>query len=178
MDLIKYQTSVELPIKLLEDLRKEAIYDDYRSRSYTSYDNYIALLNKAGYKRSDGPQSSKKVSTHLKAALEDLIGVKAEKAIIIKCDPNFIINPHTDIESSSSRKSCLTWVLFPEDPANCAPTLFYDKDYKVIKQYNYNKLGFILDTRLVHGMINNEHTRILVQLTYDLEPEELQEKIK
>jgi hypothetical protein len=87
--------------------------------------------------------------------------------------PYFKILPHIDWASDKHRKSCLTFPLYP-DPPHFAPTIFYDSSHNEIYRYNYkHNTAVILDTRIMHGMINNAYKRISLQLTYNLEPQEL-----
>jgi hypothetical protein len=179
LDFSLYKVEKKIPKDLLAILREESSnLTDYSSSGYPGSSSLKANLEKRLNKRSAGPQLSKLASVQSKLALEKLIGVKSEKCSILLCEPHFIVTPHADAASNAHRKSCLTWVLFPEDPIQCAPTLFYDENDQVIATYMYDEYGFILDTRLKHGMINNHHTRILVQLTFEYEPSYLMSIIK
>jgi hypothetical protein len=179
MELNCYIVNIKLPDDLLKTLQYEACdIGSYNVSGYPGSNNLNSFIEKLIHKKSAGPQSVKPASAQSKTRLENLIGgIQSEKCTILKCEPNFTITPHVDQQSVGYRKSCLTWVLFPENIDDCAPTLFYNDKNNVIASHKYDRNAFILDTRLKHGMINNNNTRILVQLTFNLEPSELKERI-
>jgi hypothetical protein len=107
--------------------------------------------------------------------LENIIGIKCHKANYLECIPHFITEPHIDVNSITHRKSCLTWAI-SFIPSEIAPTLFYEGN-TVIARHIYDRRGFILDTRIKHGMINNSNTRVLLQLMFDIEPFDLRNAI-
>ena len=178
LDFSLYKVNKRIPSELLNVLRNEANnYSNYSSAGYPGSDSIKLRRQKQLHKKAPGPQRSKLASESSKKQLEKLVGAACKKCSILLCEPHFIITPHIDAASRSDRKSCLTWVLFPIEPTQCAPTLFYDEHDNVVSSYTYDEYAFILDTRIKHGMINNEHVRILVQLTFDIEPHILKDII-
>jgi hypothetical protein len=98
------------------------------------------------------------------------------KTILIT-KPNVVIPPHIDTYPDPySRSSCVSWALSP-DLKEFAPTLFYNEKDEVIYTHKYTSNGFILNTKLRHGMVNNTYERFLFQLTYTKRPEILAESL-
>jgi hypothetical protein len=117
------------------------------------------------------------INDELKNKLENLVGNKCVKAAFILLKPNHTIIPHIDRNSNSHRKSCLTWAL-NKNYNEVSPTLFYDKNDKVIAAHHYDARAFIIDTRIRHGVVNNDKIRIMLQMMFDMEPLELKRIIE
>lgn len=172
MNLSDYIVKVSLPEQLLLD----CIVDSRDFNSYVPLNPNKNLLLRLSTKTT-GPQRIKYVNPNITASLTSILGVVPEMCLYLVNQPHFITLPHVDEYANSYRKSALTWVIQPLPPSLAAPTLFYDKDNQVINSYTYDSNGFILDTRLRHGMINNNYYRILLQFMLDIEPAELKTKI-
>ena len=176
-------TDYEVNIELSEEVKKIAYQEAFNATPYNNFGYYgsnsiQSILDKITSNASFGPQRSKKLSSNLKRQIEELIGgLTANSGCILWCDPHFIIKPHIDVECNGRRKSCLTWVIYPE-PAFVANTLFYNENNNIISRYSYSKKAFILDTRIKHGMVNNEYSRVVVQLMFDIETAILKNKIE
>lgn len=153
---------------LSDDLLSRCI-EDAKSSSFTYYNKQISTY------KNKGPQKIKPVNSAILDELENMIGIKCHKAAYLECVPHFITEPHIDINSTTHRKSCLTWAI-SFTPSEIAPTLFYEGN-TVIARHIYDRRGFILDTRICHGMINNSNTRLLLQLMFDMEPFDLRDAI-
>ena len=164
MNLNDYKVNVKLP----EYIMKTAIEESSSILNYRFY-------GKEYYFKGHGPQKIKSVSEDLKEKIDTIIGIEAKYADYLKCASNFIVLPHVDTYADSIRKSCLTWAL--SDPKSTSPTLFYDDNDNVIGKYEYDEYAFIIDTRIRHGIVNNNNIRILMQFQFDMEPFDLRDKI-
>jgi hypothetical protein len=92
---------------------------------------------------------------------------------ILITKPGAAVPPHKDTYPNEYiRSSCVSWALSP-NLVDFSPTLFYDDQNEVVYKHYYTNKGFILNTKLTHGMINNDHERFLFQLTYTKKPEVL-----
>jgi len=169
MNLDDYKVMVALPKDILDRCIKDCLNNDFK-HPYTS--SRIGL-NRETTRADTGPQFNMKVSQDIKLDIEKIIGVECVYASYLKSMPNFITLPHTDKDSETFRKSCLTWTLSD----NTVPTIFYSVYNSVIGKYKYDQYGFILDTRIPHGAINKEHQRLMIQLMFDMEPFKLKEII-
>jgi len=111
---------------------------------------------------------------HIESYFYELIKPSAQiKEISMRTSsPHSIIHPHRDALSESDRKTCLTWALTPEY-SKCAPTLFYNDIGDEIYKHYYDENAFVLDTRIIHSMKNNEDERTLLQITFDCELEQI-----
>jgi hypothetical protein len=101
------------------------------------------------------------------------ISMEPTSVIVFWFIPGTTLVPHIDESRFGPRKSCLSWYLQP-DMENFAPTLFYDDNDNIIGKYYYDEYGSILNTRMRHGMINNNFHRYLLQLNYNREPEDFE----
>jgi hypothetical protein len=159
-----------------------------------NYDVYgsVGRLSTAAEKISNSislaeprPQFFKLLDSTLSLAIINKVGVSPDLVYsnkrlggtIMFNKPFFRILPHIDKESENHRKSCLTFPLYP-DVEHFAPTIFYDDKQKEIYRYTYKQnTAVILNTRIMHGVVNNQFKRISLQLAYNLEPNILYEKI-
>jgi hypothetical protein len=149
---------------LLNEKEKVEITSETCHISGTGDTNYSAMKGKYYY------TDCKNFEQYFYALLDP----KAEiKEISMRTSaPHSVIYPHKDALSENNRKTCITWALAPIY-TNCSPTVFYDESGIQIYKHCYDEAAFVLDTRITHSMENNEHERILLQVTFDSELKDL-----
>jgi hypothetical protein len=109
---------------------------------------------------------------------KDMIALYPFKAPIQSCvtlvmKSNAALIPHVDaFEAGNWRRICLSWALQPSYE-NFAPTTFHNSEGGEIYKHYYNEKAFVLDTRIMHSVKNNNHKRVIFQVTFDAELEDI-----
>lgn len=173
LSLDNYKTNIKLPNTLLIELEQAAVEANYSDSGYASSHTLHELLKKRITKTSNGPQKASKVPDTIRKKLESFLGVTGNTCSLLYNEPRYITEKHIDQERE--RQLCLTWAIAPTPYNLVAPTIFHIGDSTY--EHYYDENGFILDTRIFHSMVNNDYTRILVQLTFSCELEELKSKL-
>jgi hypothetical protein len=104
-------------------------------------------------------------------AVENIYPFKAktQSIITLTMQENAFIIPHVDaFEAGNWRRICLSWALSPAYQ-DFAPTIFHNAKGDEIYKHFYDEKAFVLDTRIMHSVKNNNHKRVLFQVTFDAE---------
>jgi len=125
---------------------------------------------------SKGLIFKKVVDKNLISNLTERFNYEPSDSIFVRYNPFSYLNPHYDLYNRSFRKSCVTWALYP-DLDKFAPTVFYNNDNTISYEHFYTEKAFIIDTRIKHGIKNNEHYRYLLQFSFNVEPKDLAENL-
>jgi hypothetical protein len=110
----------------------------------------------------------------LSSLIKDMQALYPFKSPIQSCvtlimKSNAAIIPHVDaFDTGNWRRICISWALQPSYE-NFAPTVFYTADGKEIYRHYYDEKAFVLDTRIMHSVTNNDYTRVIFQTTFDAE---------
>jgi hypothetical protein len=164
--------SVDIPIKGLFRKKLELLSKKERTL-ITSETCHVSEKGATNYSSMHGDYYFVDCK-HLTWYFEELLKPKSEiKEITMRTSaPHAIIYPHKDALSNSHRKTCLTWAIAP-NYQHFAPTVFYNDKLELIYKHYYTSECFLLDTRIIHSMINNSKERTLLQVTFDCEINEL-----
>jgi hypothetical protein len=94
---------------------------------------------------------------------------KIQSVVTLHMEPNMSLIPHVDaFEAGNWRRICLSWALSPAYK-DFAPTIFHNEKGDEIYKHFYDEAAFVLDTRIMHSVKNNNHKRVIFQVTFDAE---------
>lgn len=166
-----YRSNFVLPKYITNELLKCALQD-------TSYRKYVTNKSTSTelYISSDSPFGGICANNVAVKKLRSIIAPKflVNAVVFLKFMPNAALPPH--IDDSLLRTSCITWALMPE-LSNVSPVIYHRSfdDLTVVETCYYTEFPVILNTQKVHSLVNNDYTRILVQLCLSNPIEELVE---
>lgn len=137
-----------------------------RYRQYVSTEGYVNQLEYCGLNKHEGISADDFAITKI---MRDLIQPQhtVQAAVYVRFQPWTNIFPHVD--DNLERSTCLTFPLAPE-PEAFAPTIFFENetDNKPAAVVYWDGRPVALNTREIHAVHNNGHTRYTFQLCFDI----------
>lgn len=171
-----------------ESRHQEIYYNKVKQRQVESF--FGIPGNRYGYNKVWGMVPPSNI---IMKRIINMIGIKPGYAHISILDPNIRVYPHRDVGCEADVKSRLTWAISDVTP-EFSPTTFYTvKDdvtfptgkswalrydqVEVSAEHYWDDYGFIIETRRHHGVLPSSKPRIMLQLQYNMEPDDLRRAI-